>query len=129
MAPETHTRYRVQRLIRKGEWLDRNADALVAFFDALDTAHDQLLEAEDTDMTVYAIGQMTAPLKALWHLTLELRHDSMCRDIQRGTDVTIHHPYAVPGKEWEVVIEAPKPKDIPSQEEFNRVRAEVDITA
>ena len=28
MAPETHTRYRVQRLIRMGEWLERNEAAL-----------------------------------------------------------------------------------------------------
>ena len=27
-APETHTRYRVQRLIRMGEWLERNEAAL-----------------------------------------------------------------------------------------------------
>ena len=128
MAPQTHTRYRVQRLIRKGEWLERNGDALVAFFDALDTAHDQLLEAEDEEMTAYAVGQMMSPIKALFHLTLELRHNSMCRGIERGRDVTIHHPYAAPGMEYEVVIEAPKPKDIPSQEEFERVRAEVDIT-
>ena len=128
MAPQTHTRYRVQRLIRKGEWLERNGDALVAFFDALDSAHDELLEVQDMEAVSYVTGNMMAPIKALFHLTLELRHDSMCRGIQRGTDVTLHHPYACEGKEYEVVIEAPKPKDIPTQEEFERVRAEVDIT-
>ena len=32
MAPETHTRYRVQRLIRLGEWLERNEAALIMAF-------------------------------------------------------------------------------------------------
>ena len=105
MAPQTHTRYRVQRLIRKGEWLERNGDALVAFFDALDSAHDELLEVQDMEAVSYVTGNMMAPIKALFHLTLELRHDSMCRGIQRGTDVTLHHPYACEGwgdpKEYE----------------------------
>jgi len=128
MAPQTHTRYRVQRLIRKGEWLERNGDALVAFFDILDRYHDELLEVEDMEATSYVATEMTPPIKALFHLMLELRHDSMVRDVVRGTDVTLHHPYACAHKQYEVVIEAPKPKDIPSQEEFERVRAEVDIT-
>ena len=43
-------------------------------------------------------------------------------------DVTLHHPFACGKHEYEVVIEAPKAKDIPTQEEFDKVRAEVDIT-
>ena len=44
MAPETHTRYRVQRLIRLGEWLERNQDLLVLAFDVMDDAHDTLVD-------------------------------------------------------------------------------------
>ena len=37
MAPETHTRYRVQRLIRLGEWLERNEAALTLAADVITT--------------------------------------------------------------------------------------------
>ena len=45
MAPETHTRYRVQRLlIRLGEWLERNEAALTVAADVINEAHDLLVE-------------------------------------------------------------------------------------
>ena len=131
MAPETHTRYRVQRLIRLGEWLERNQSALITAFDAIDDAHDLLIDGEmPAGELVDCVGfKQMEPIKSMSLMLSELRHDVPTRNVQRGVDVTLHHLFACVGKEYEVVIEAPKPKDIPSQEEFNRVRAEVDITA
>ena len=43
MAPQAHTRYRVQ-LIRLGEWLERNKDALVLAFEVVNEAHDTLVD-------------------------------------------------------------------------------------
>ena len=155
MAPETHTRYRVQRLIRLGEWLERNQSALITAFDAIDEAHDILIDSEYSapDAVEVAGFKQMEPIKSMHRLMMELRHDIPTKTVTRGADVTIHQPYACPGKEWEVVIKAPKPKDIPSQqqynieeqerlkaeydaaqaeptpEEFDKVRSEVDITA
>ena len=130
MAPETYTRYRVQRLIRLGEWLERNEDALITAFDAIDDAHDLLIDSEiPAGELVEIVGfKQMNPIKSLSKMLSELRHDVPTRNVCRGGDVTIHHPFAASGKEYEVVIEAPKPKDIPSQEEFDKVRSEVDIT-
>jgi hypothetical protein len=108
MAPQTHTRYRVQRLIRMGEWLERHGASIITAFDCIDEAHDVLLEAEDTDTVMYAAGKMSAPLRSLMLSCAELRHDRW--NVQRGKDVTLHHPMASPENEWEVVIEAPKPQ-------------------
>ena len=109
MAPQTHTRYRVQRLIRMGEWLERNAAAIITAYDAIDEAHDILLEEEiDAEMARYASGKMSAPLASLLRICAELRRDHW--DVRRGQDVTLHHPFAEPHKQYEVVIEAPKPQ-------------------
>ena len=128
MAPETHTRYRVQRLIRLGEWLERNEDALITAFDAIDDAHDLLIDGEiPAGELVEIVGfKQMNPIKSMSKMFAELRHAVPTRNVSRGGDVTLHHPFATPGKEYEVVIEAPKPKDIPSQEEFDKVRSEVD---
>ena len=109
MAPETHTRYRVQKLIRMGEWLERNAPALITAFDAIDDAHTDALEDEQPDaMTIELITfRQMQPLKSMMQLMAELRRDNW--GVKRGTDVTLHHPFACDGKEYEVVIEAPKP--------------------
>ena len=109
MAPETHTRYRVQKLIRMGEWLERNAPALITAFDAIDDAHTDAIEDDQPDaMTVEIITfRQLQPLKSMMQIMAELRRDSW--GVQRGTDVTLHHPFACEGKEYEVVIEAPKP--------------------
>ena len=132
MAPKTHIRYRVQRLIRLGEWLKRNEAALTLAADVIDEAHNLLIDSPEdmsTSEIVEHVGykQLHAVL-ALNKLMQELRMNLPTRNVTRGGDVTIHQPFALPGKEWEVVIEAPKPKDIPSQEEFDKVRSEVDIT-
>ena len=109
MAPETHTRYRVQKLIRMGEWLERNAPALITAFDAIDDAHTDAIEDDQPDaMTVEIITfRQLQPLKSMMQIMAELRRDSW--GVKRGTDVTLHHPFACEGKEYEVVIEAPKP--------------------
>ena len=133
MAPQTHTRYRVQRLIRLGEWLERNQDALVALYDAIDEAHDTLVDSPEdmpTSDVVEVVGfRQMQPLKAMGRLMMELRHDLPTRHVRRGVDVTIHQPYALK-EEWEVVIKAPVP-DVPTQQEYNiheqeRLKAEYD---
>jgi len=110
MAPKTHTRYRVQRLIRMGEWLERNAPAIITAFDAIDDAHtDALEDHEPNALTVDIItSRQLQPLKSLMFALAELRRDEW--GVKRGTDVTLHHPFACEGKEYEVVIEAPKPQ-------------------
>ena len=111
MAPQTHTRYRVQRLIRMGEWLERNAPAMVTAFDAIDEAHDLLMEADEdmshSEVIEMAYGKMMQPVKSLCLTMMELRRDDW--GVKRGTDVTLHHPFAADEHKYEVVMEAPKP--------------------
>ena len=131
-TPETHTRYRVQRLIRMGEWLERNEAALVLAYDVLDEAHDKMVDADETMnpndlLDIVGHDQMQA-LLALRPMMMELRLASDW-DVKRGTDVTIRQPYGSPERRYEVVIEAPKPvtDQTPTKEEFNKVRSEVDV--
>ena len=132
MAPETHVRYRAQRLIRLGEWLERNQDALVLAYEVINEAHDTLIdppEGMSADEIVEQVGfQQLHAVTTLRTLVQDLRFDVPTRNVKRGEDVTLHHPFAHGDNQYQVVIEAPKPKDIPSQEEFDRVRAQVDIT-
>ena len=133
MAPETHTRYRVQRLIRQGEWLERNQDALIALYDVIDEAHDMLVESpeglSDNDVVELVGFKQMQALKGMSRLMQELRHDLPTRNVKHGGDVTIHHPYAYK-QEYEVVIKAPVP-DVPSQSEYDRLTSErrVELTA
>ena len=112
MAPETHTRYRVQRLIRMGEWLERNRAAIITAFDAIDDAHTMMIDPPegmtDSDLLDIAGSKQLYPLQSLQVISAQLRHDIW--NVKRGTDVTLHHPFALPDKQYEVVIEAPKPK-------------------
>lgn len=130
MAPETHTRYRVQRLIRLGEWLEDNRDMLITCIDAIDDVHNHLMDAEDNyqDACEYAVMRMMNPLVAAQRKMLELRRNQMCDDVRNGQDVTIYQRYADADNRYQVVIPAPQPKGIPTQEEFDRVRSQVDIT-
>ena len=134
MAPQTHTRYRVQRLIRLGEWLERNQDAMVMAFDAIDEAHDLLIDPDDdmptSDIVEISGFKMLQPVMAMQKMMMELRHDLPTRHVKMGEDVTIHQPFAALRREWEVVIEAPKP-DVPSQKQYDlaeqeRLKAEYD---
>ena len=106
MAPETHTRYRVQKLIRMGEWLERNAPALVTAFDALDAAHDFIAESESCSDDAFFM--MFNPIRSLQMCMMELRCDDW--GVERGKDVTLYHQFAAEDKKYEVVIEAPKPQ-------------------
>ena len=132
MAPQTHTRYRVQRLIRLGEWLERNQDALVLAFEVINEAHDTLIDPPEdmpcSDIVEQVGFQQLHAVTTLRTIVNDLRFDVPTKDVKRGTDVTLYHPFACPSKEYEVVIKAPQPEGIPSQEEFDKVRSEVDIT-
>jgi hypothetical protein len=157
MAPETHTRYRVQRLIRLGEWLERNQDALVLAFEVINEAHDTLIDPPEdmpaSDIVEEVGFQQLHAVTTLRTIVNDLRFDVPTRNVKRGVDVTLHHPFACESKQYEVVIKAPKAQGIPTQqqynleeqerlkaeydaaqaeptqEEFDKVRSEVDITA
>ena len=131
-TPETHTRYRVQKLIRMGEWLERNEAAIVLAYDVIDEAHDKMIDADETTdpndlIDIVGHDQMQA-LLALRPIIMDLRLASDW-DVKRGTDVTLYRPFACPEHRHEVVIEAPKPvtDETPTKEEFNKVRSEVDV--
>ena len=120
MTPETHTRYRVQRLIRLGEWLERNQDALVLAFEVINEAHDTLIDPPEdmpcSDIVEQVGFQQLHAVTTLRTIVQDLRFDVPTRNVKRGTDVTLRHPFG--HKEYEVVIKAPVP-DVPSQEEYN----------
>ena len=109
-TPETHTRYRVQRLIRMGEWLERHRSMLVALYDSIDDAHTESLdlELEDTLILEMLQGKQSEPLDALGTVIGDIRH---CPDwgVKRGEDVTLYHPGACEKHRYQVVIPAPKP--------------------
>ena len=117
MAPQTHTRYRVQRLIRMGEWLERNMDVLQLAIDSIDAAHDSLLDAAGyspdpichAEVVSNVSTRMLTPVKILNNIRTDLGHGVATRDVQSGKDVTLYHPYASEGNRYEVVMEAPKP--------------------
>ncbi len=132
MAPETHTRYRVQRLIRLGEWLERNQDAITLAFEVINEAHDTRVDPPE-DMPCSHIVEQTGfqmlhAVTTLRTIVNDLRFNVPTRNVKQGGDVTLHNPYAFGSNEYQVVMEAPKPAGIPTQEEFDKVRAEVDIT-
>ena len=121
---QSHTRYRVQKLIRMGEWLERNEAAIVLAYDVLNEAHDKMIDPDETLnpndlLDIVGHDQMQA-LMALRPMMTELR---MASDwgAERDTDVTLHHPYACLKHKYEVVIEAP------TKEESNETRSEVDV--
>ena len=62
--------------------------------------------------------RMMNPLMAAQRKMVELRRNQMCDDVRTGQDVTIYQRYADADKRYEVVIPAPQPKGIPTQEEF-----------
>jgi len=128
---ESHTRYRVQKLIRMGEWLERNEAALVLAFDVLDDAHDKLCDPDETlnpnDLLDLVGHEQMQALQALRPMIMDLRWTPDW-GVERNTDVTLHRPYHQKCK-YEVVMEAPKPvtDETPTKEEFNKTRSEVDV--
>ena len=112
ITPETHTRYRVQKLIRMGEWLERNEAFLISLYDVIDTAHTDALEMEldDTLILECLVNRQLAPLRGLGSVMSELRREQNKNwGVKRGTDVTLHHPNACADHQYEVVMTAPKP--------------------
>ena len=107
------TLYRTQRLIRMGEWLERNMHTIALVAESIDSAHDQLMEHEEIDLPLDCIvdmvvnRQMTA-LHALMPLVREINIGTAF-EAEMGQDVTLHHPLACKCSRYEVVIEAPKP--------------------
>ena len=108
--------------------------ALITAFDAIDDAHELLVDPDDdmptSDIVEIAGFKMLQPIMSMQKMFMELRHDIPTRHVKMGEDVTIHQPFALGlNQEMQVVISKPQPKDIPTQEEFDKVRSEVDITA
>lgn len=115
MTPQTHIRYRAQRLIRMGEWLERNKDILITCFDAIDDAHTQMIDCEANyeDCLEYTSMKMMSPIKASQELMVELRHLLMCRDVKRGTDLTMINRFGCEEHRETIVAKAPVPQNIP----------------
>ena len=110
-CPGTHVRYRVQRLIRMGEWLEHNAPILVALFDSVNDAHDRACDSKGDDtLALEAITMdQNAPLHALVNVLSVLRRDNW--DVEHGKDVTLCQQWARKEHRYQVVIKAPQPKN------------------
>lgn len=108
---ELSTRYRVQRLIRMGEWLEANAPILLSLFEAIDDAHtralhDKHFEQDDTlTLEELTMTQMN-PLRGMHSLLMPLMrfHDWGAK--RENVDVTLHYPMACKKHQYEVVIPA-----------------------
>ena len=107
------TLYRTQRLIRMGEWLERNAAAICLAFEVIDRAHDKLLEHDDKKIAADDLIQTVASdqigaIRALYPILGEInRYNDW--DVEMGQDVTLYQANACKDHRYEVVIEAPKP--------------------
>ena len=116
------TLYRTQRLIRMGEWLERNSAAICLAFEVIDRAHDLMLESPEdmscSDILEQASAQQMSAIRALLPILGEM-HSCKDWDVEMGQDVTIHQPNACLGHRYEVVIEAPKPSDTVYKSEAN----------
>ena len=107
MAPETHTRYRVQRLIRMGEWLERNKDAFMLASEVINEAHDTLIDPpEDTPCSdiVEQVGfQQLHAVTTLRTIVNDLRFDvpTRRREARRLTSPsTTRLPGATSNTRW-----------------------------
>jgi len=114
------TLYRTQRLIRMGEWLERNMHTMTLAFEAMDSAHDQLIEHEEIDLPLEAVVDMVvtrqmSALQAFMPLVREVNIGNVF-EAEMGQDVTLHQPNACKDCRYEVVIEAPKPFEATAQQ-------------
>ena len=106
------TLYRTQRLIRMGEWLERNAATICLAFEVIDRAHDLTFDPPEgmshSDIVEQVSAQQCSAIRALYPILGEINH---YRDwgAEMGNDVTLHQPNACKDCCYEVVIEAPKP--------------------
>ena len=114
------TLYRTQRLIRMGEWLERNAATICLAFEVMDRANDKLIDRNDEDITADDLIEMVASeqisaIRALYPILGEING---YRDwgVEMGQDVTLHQPNACKDCRYEVVIEAPKPFEATAQQ-------------
>ena len=114
------TLYRTQRLIRMGEWLERNAATICLAFEVIDRANDKLIEHDDKEIAADDLMQMVASeqisaIRALYPILGEING---YRDwgVEMGKDVTLHQPNACKDHRYEVVIEAPKPFEATQQQ-------------
>ena len=114
------TLLRTQRLIRMGEWLERNAATICLAFEVMDRAHDKLLEQDDKEIATDDLIQMVASeqisaIRALYPILGEInRYNDWGAEM--GQDVTLHQPNACKDCRYEVVIEAPKPFEATAQQ-------------
>ena len=114
------TLYRTQRLIRMGEWLERNMHTMTLAFEAMDSAHDQLIEHEEIDLPLdevvdMVVSKQMSALKAFMPLVREINIGNVF-EAEMGEDVTLHHPNACKEHRYQVVIEAPKPFEATAQQ-------------
>ena len=97
--------YRVQRLIRMGEWLEANKDIIVALFDCIDDAHTEAYgnEEDDTLLLEQIIFKQMTPLKGMYQLLSKLRNETNW-GVVRGEPVTMVHPMSSdPGQVQQVL--------------------------
>ena len=106
------TLYRTQRLIRMGEWLERNAATICLAFEVIDRAHDLTMDPPEdmpcSDIVEQVSSQQVSAIRALYPILGEINTYSDW-GVEMGQDVTLHHPNACKDHKYEVVIEAPKP--------------------
>ena len=114
------TLQRTQRLIRMGEWLERNAATICLAFEVMDRANDKLLEHDDKEISTDDLIQTVASeqisaIRALYPILGEInRYNDW--DVEMGQDVTLHQPNGCKDCRYEVVIEAPKPFEATKQQ-------------
>jgi hypothetical protein len=106
------TLYRTQRLIRMGEWLERNAATICLAFEVIDRAHDLTMDPPEdmpcSDIVEQVSSQQVSAIRALYPILGEINGYSDW-GVEMGQDVTLHHPNACKDHKYQVVIEAPKP--------------------
>ena len=113
------TLYRTQRLIRMGEWLERNAATICLAFEVMDRAHDLTLDPPEgmshSDIVEQVSCQQIGALRALYPILGEI-NGYKDWGAEMGNDVTLHQPNACKDHKYEVVIEAPKPFEATQQQ-------------
>ena len=113
------TLYRTQRLIRMGEWLERNAPAICLAFEVIDRAHDLTIDPAEgmshADIVEAVSDQQSSAICALYRILADIKAYSDW-EVEMGKDVTLRHPNACAEHRYEVVIEAPKPFETTEQQ-------------
>ena len=106
------TLYRTQRLIRMGEWLERNAATICLAFEVIDRAHDLTMDPPEnmpcSDIVEQVSSQQVSAIRALYPILGEINTYNDW-GVEMGQDVTLHQPNACKDHKYQMVIEAPKP--------------------